>query len=116
MPAAALVPKNTSSGPSSMASLSPDSGFSVCTRGAASGCCGIARVQTGDGAGKLLGIESLQVVDALADPDGIHRQSEALGDGDENAAARSAVELGDDEAGDAGDLLEDLHLVERVLS
>src|SRR4249920_3338533 len=105
MPAAALVPKNTSSGPSSMASLvasaSPDSGVSVCARGAASGCFCIARVQAGDGAGKLLGIESLQVVDALADPDGIHRQTEAFGDSDENAAARRAVQLGDDEAGDA---------------
>src|SRR4030042_6099746 len=98
MPAAALVPKNTSSGPSSMASLvasaKPDSGFSVCARGAASGCCGIARIQTGDGAGKLLGIESLQVVDALANPDGVHRQTEALGDGDENAAARRAAQFG----------------------
>ena len=40
----------------------------------------------------------------------------ALGDGDQNAAARRAVELGHDQAGHAGDLLEDLHLVQRVLT
>ena len=49
-------------------------GPSVCAHGAASGCFCIACVQTGDGAGKLLGIEGLQVVDALADPDGIPRK------------------------------------------
>ena len=45
----------------------------------------------------------------------MHRQAELLGDRHQDAAARGAVELGHDEAGDAGDLAEDLDLAERVL-
>src|SRR5262249_59585719 len=119
MPAAALTPKNTSSGPSSMASFAasaaPDSTPWVCARGLASGGCGIARVQTGDGAGEVLRVEGLQIVNAFADADGIDRQTEPLGDGHQNAAARRAVELGHHQAGDARDLLEGLHLGKRVL-
>src|SRR6476469_1667556 len=118
MPAAALTPKNTSSGPSSMASLAtsaaPDSGPRVCARGAASGGCGIARVQTSDGTGEILGVEGLQIVKPFADADGVDRQPEALGDRRENAAARRAVELGHHQAGHASDLLKRLHLVQRV--
>src|SRR5512146_1197194 len=98
MPAAALAAKNTSNGPSSMASLvasaAPDSAFCARAEGVASGCCGIARVQTGNGAGEVLGVEGLQIVDAFTDADGAHRQSETLGDGRKNAAARGAIELG----------------------
>src|ERR1035441_5106120 len=39
-----------------------------------------------------------------------------IGNGDENAATRGAVELGHDQAGDAGDLAENLDLVERILA
>src|SRR6476620_9198227 len=119
MPAAALTPKNTSSGPSSMASLAasaaPDSGRCVCAPGAASGGCGIACVQTGDGPCEVLGVEGLQIVDPFADADGIHRQTEALGDCRKNAAPRRAVELGHHQAGHARNLLKRLHLVQRVL-
>src|SRR5512146_3059551 len=97
MPAAALAAKNTSNGPSSMASLvaaAPDSAFCGRAEGVASGCCGIPGVQTGNGAGEVLGVEGLQIVDAFADSDGAHRQSETLGDGRKNAAARGAIELG----------------------
>src|SRR4029077_8168656 len=119
MPAAALATKNTSNGPSSMASLvasaAPDSAFCGRAEGAASGSCGIARVQTGDGAGKILGVEGLQIVDAFADADAANRQAEALGDGRENAAARGAVELGHHQVRHPCDLLKDLHLVQRIL-
>src|SRR6476661_8039920 len=119
MPAAALTPKNTSSGPSSMASLAasaaPDSAPCVCARGAASGGCGIARVQTGDGTGEILGVEGLQIVEPFADADGVHWQTEVLGDCRENTAPRRTVELGYHQAGHARDLLKRLHLVQRVL-
>src|SRR5208282_2174626 len=42
--------------------------------------------------------EGAQVVGTLADADRMHREAEALGEGDQHAAARSAVELGHDEA------------------
>ena len=48
----------------------------------------------------------------LADADEMDRQAELRGDGDEDAAAGGAVELGHDQAGDAGALAEDLDLVE----
>ena len=51
-----------------------------------------------------------------ADADEMHRQAELGGNGDENAATRGAVELGHDKAGDAGDLAENLDLVERILA
>src|SRR6476469_9042274 len=119
MPAAALAAKNTSSGPSSMASLMasapPDSAFCGPAPGAASGCCGIPGVQTGNGAGEILSVEGLQIVDAFADADGAHRQSETLGDGRKNAAACGSVELGHHQVRHPCDLLEDLYLVQRIL-
>ncbi len=61
-------------------------------------------------------IERFEILDPLADANRIDRQTEALGDGDQNAAARCAVELGDHKIGDAGDLLECLHLIDGILS
>ena len=52
----------------------------------------------------------------FADADIMDRQLEFFGDGDENAAARGAVELGHHEAGDARDLAENLDLAHRVLA
>src|SRR5262245_31301181 len=119
MPAAALAAKNTSNGPSSTASLTasaePDSAFCGRAPGAASGGRGILGVQTGNSAGEILRVEGLQIVDAFADADSAHRQSETLGDGGENAAACSAVELCHHQVRHPCDLLEDLHLVPLVL-
>src|SRR5512136_1836633 len=101
MPAAALVPKNTSKGPSSMASFAasaaPLAGALSCgIGGLGSGCCGIFAVEASDGAGEVFRIESMQIVDPFADADGVDGQAEALGDGDKNAAARRTIELGHD--------------------
>ena len=46
----------------------------------------------------------------------MHRHLEFLRDGDQNAAARGAVELGHGEAGDADDFAENLDLGQRVLA
>src|SRR5581483_8000467 len=126
MPAAAFVPKNTSSGPSSIASLSrTDGAGSVASFASAafagtfvltSGCGFILALHAGDGAREVVRVERLEILDPFADADGVDRQFEALGDGDQDAAARRAVELGHDEAGNAGDLLEDFDLIERVLA
>src|SRR4051794_19339951 len=65
---------------------------------------------------KIPGIERLEVVDGLADADVMDRQAIARGDGDQDAAAGGAVELGHDQAGDAGALAEYVDLVEGVLA
>src|ERR1051326_2345210 len=67
-------------------------------------------------AAKILRRKRRQIVDALADADEMDRQFEFLGNGNQDAAARGAVELGHDEAGDAGDLAEYLDLRQRVLA
>src|SRR3954471_19100037 len=73
-------------------------------------------LESGERLRKVLCGKRRQIVDALADTDEMDRQPELLGDGDEEAAARGAVELGHDEAGDAGDLAEHLDLRQRVLT
>jgi hypothetical protein len=45
----------------------------------------------------------------------VDRQAILLGGGHQHAAARGAVQLGHDQAGDARHILEDLDLLERVL-
>ena len=70
----------------------------------------------GDDPRNLVRIERAQVVDPLADADRVDRQAVFLGRRDQHAAARGAVELGHDQAGDAGDFLEHLDLAERVLA
>ena len=52
----------------------------------------------------------------LADADRMNGKFEALGDRDENAAARRSVELGHDDAGDPGDLGEGLGLRNGILA
>src|SRR5262245_7043685 len=121
MPATALVPKNTSSGPSSIASFAQTersaSGVDLATFTgiSVSGCGFILASGPGDGAGEVLRIERLEVVEALADAHRVDGELKALRDGDQDAAPCRAVELGHDEAGHARDLLEDLHLIDRVL-
>src|SRR6478736_843102 len=126
MPAAALVPKKISSGPSSIASLSSTDGAgsiasvsAVALEGAedfGSGCGFILALHAGNSPREVLRVERLEVVEALADADGNYGKLKAFGDRDQDAAPRRAVELGHDQAGHAGDLLEDLHLVQRVLT
>src|ERR1700741_4165046 len=107
MPPTAFPAKNTRSGPSSMMSLdqTPCSGTV-----ARSGCGFILAIRSRDRAREVLRAERPEVVDAFADTDGVDGKSEALSDGDQDAAPRRAVELGDDETGDARDLLEDFDL------
>src|SRR5512145_2913362 len=109
----ALAPKNTKSGPSSMMSLDqvPCSAAAPARARAisSSGCGFILAVCSRDRAREVFRAERLEVVDAFADADGIDGELEPLGNGDKDAAARRAVELGDDETGDAGDLLKNLH-------
>src|SRR6516162_5682393 len=65
--------------------------------------------------GKIPRREWRQIVHALADADEMHRNLEFRGDGDQDAAARGAVELGHDQTGDADDLAENLNLRQRIL-
>src|SRR3954451_8077524 len=64
---------------------------------------------------KLLGAEGLQILDLLAHADEVNRNRPLPRDCRENAALRRAVELGDDEAGEAERVVESLDLCERVL-
>src|SRR6185437_3457023 len=125
MPILALMAKNSTSGPISSVSLRM--GLSFCfsdivsfifaaLRGFVSRVCSAplrAALRPGTRTpslqphyrpGEIARGEWCQVVDTLADADEVHRQFEAVGDGDEDAAARGAVELGHDEPGDAGGL------------
>src|SRR5438552_12479182 len=72
-----------------------------------------ASLKSRERAAEILGRERRQIVDALADADEMDRQFEFLREGNQDAAARGAVELGHDEAGDAGDLAEHLDLRQR---
>src|SRR5688572_8837793 len=72
--------------------------------------------QSCNGAGNGAGIEGAKVVDAFADPDRVDGEAELLGRGDHDSAARAAIELGHDEAGDAGKVAEHLDLGQSVLA
>src|SRR4029453_8946210 len=120
MPASALAAKNTKSGPSSIISFdqTPCSGTEAAFLLAMlrSGCGFILAIRSRNRPREVLRAERLEIVHAFADADGVDGNLKALCDGDQDAAPRRAVELGDDEAGDARDLLEDLDLRERVLT
>src|SRR6185437_9431036 len=92
-PATALVPKNTSSGPSSIASLAQTrsaSGVDLATFTGmlVSGCGFILASCPSDGAGEVLRIERLEVVEAFADADRVDGELKALRDCDQDAAPR----------------------------
>src|SRR5262245_1978611 len=120
MPATAFAAKNTKSGPSSMMSFDQ----TPCSETVAafslaifrSGCRFILAIRSRYRAREVLRAERLEIVDAFADADGVDGNLKALSDGDQDAAPRRAVELGDDEAGDACDFLEDLDLRKRILT
>src|SRR5882762_6769511 len=80
----ALATKNTSSGPSSVASLNSGCGWVL----------SILAFDSCDRVGEIPRGERRQVVDTLADADEVHRQFELLRQCHQNAAARGAVELG----------------------
>src|SRR5580704_16469175 len=115
-----LAKKNSTSGPRSRASLRIGLSWGL---GVMSGVCVArrapfhnSRFEPDQGAGKFVRRERRQIVDALADADEMYRHFKLLGDGDQNAAAGGAVELGHDEAGDADELAENLDLRQRVLA
>ena len=65
---------------------------------------------------KGIGVKRLKVVQGFADADEFDGQIHRLADGDDNASFRGAVELGQDHAGAADALGEDLGLADRVLA
>ena len=65
---------------------------------------------------KGIGVEWLEVVEGLADADEFDGQVDRLADGDDDAPLGGAVELGQDHAGAADALGEDLGLADRVLA
>src|SRR6478735_7940325 len=103
-----LAIKNTSSGPSSVASLNSGCGWVL------SISCPVLpsspafaghdkkklRLYPCNGLRKIARGERRQIVDAFADADEMHRQFEFLRERHQNAAARGAVELRHHEAGD----------------
>src|SRR5580693_3859640 len=115
-----LAKKNSTSGPRSRASLRIGLSWGF---GVMSGVCVArralfhnSRFKPDQGTGEVVRRERRQIVDALAEADEMHRHFEPLRDGDQNAAAGGAVELGHDEAGDADDFAENLDLRQRVLA
>ena len=66
--------------------------------------------------GEALGVEGPQVLDALTQTHILHGDLEGVGDGHGDAALGTAVQLGEDDARDAGGLPELLGLDEAVLS
>ena len=101
-----MAAKKTTSGPMSISSLMPPVGSLVVG--------GHAR-QSGDGAGDGARIERAQIVDPFADADGVDRQAELLGGGDQHPAARGAVQLGHDQTGHPGQIAENLDLRQPIL-
>src|SRR3546814_380634 len=76
----------------------------------------VGLLQADQSAGEVAGGEGAEIVGPLADTDDVNRQLVLLGQRHQHAAARRAVELGDDEAGDVHQLLEGTDLAERVLA
>src|SRR6476646_3432828 len=70
---------------------------------------------SGDRPGEVPGREWREIVDTLPDADEVNRQAEFRGDGDQDAAARRAVELGHDKSANAGNVAKNLDLRECVL-
>src|SRR6516162_9685305 len=73
------------------------------------------RRKLGNGAGEVAGGKRRQILEPFADTDIVDRHPELRRDGDQDAAACGAIELGHGKAGDADRLLEDLDLRQRIL-
>src|ERR1700682_3595756 len=102
----AFAIKNTSSGPSSVASLNSGCGW-VLSILAFNSCNRLREIARG---------ERREIVDAFADADEVNRQFECLRQGHQEAAARGAVELGHDEPRDPSGTMKRLDLRQRILS
>ena len=63
----------------------------------------------------FLRVERLEIVDALAEADVLHRHAQLLRDGNADAAFGRAVELRQDNARQTRRLTEDLRLLQSVL-
>src|SRR6187455_3313822 len=115
MPSLAFTRKNSTSGPRSRASLSSGLSwaFSVMDNVYRAGLS--LSFHPGNRPGEIARGERRQILDALANADEMHGQAKPCGERHQDAAARGAVELGHHQPGDARDLLEDLHLRQRVL-
>src|SRR4051812_819539 len=125
-----LARKNTSSGPRSSVSFRPGLSWALAGMGRCLPCLLAVVIRAGgmrepgihgvkmtastvhprNGLGEILGGKGREIVDALAHADEMHGQAVFVRDGDEDSAARGAVELGHREPGDAGDLAEHLDL------
>src|SRR6516162_7703599 len=87
----ALTTKNTSSGPSSVASLNSGCGWVL----------SILVLNPRDRFRKIARRERCEILDTFADADEMHRQLVLFGERDQDSAARGSVELGHHEPGDA---------------
>src|SRR5919112_1253432 len=67
-------------------------------------------------AGEVVGVEGAQVLEALADPDQLHRHAELLRDGQRDAALRGAVELRQDDPVHLDSLPKQQRLTQPVLA
>src|SRR3954464_7411668 len=102
----AFATKNTSSGPSSVASLNIGCGWGLSML-AFNSCNRVGEIPRG---------ERREILDAFTDADEVHRQFEFLRQRHQDAAARGAVELRHHEAGDASGTMKRLDLRQRILS
>src|SRR6202034_4245550 len=71
--------------------------------------------EPGDGAGEVARRKRRKIVDAFTDTDEVHGNGEFCSNGDQNAAARGAVELGHHQPGNADGFLENIDLQQGVL-
>src|SRR6478752_8879836 len=102
----ALAAKNTSSGPSSVASLNSGCGCVL----------SILTLYSSNSLGEIACGERREIVDAFTDADEMHRQFEFLRQRDQDAAARGAVEFGHHQPRDASGTMKCLDLRQRILS
>src|SRR5436190_19194505 len=68
-----------------------------------------------EGARELVSVEGPEIVELLTYPDQLHGQTELVGDRNRDTAFRRAVELRQDDTGDAGRFREELRLLHAVL-
>src|SRR5690349_11650269 len=100
----ALATKNTSSGPSSVASLNIGCGWFL----------SMLTFNSCDRVGEIARGERREIVDAFADANEVHRQLEFLRQRHQDAAARGAVELRHHQPGDPSGTMKCLDLRQRI--
>src|SRR5579871_757280 len=124
----ALTAKNTKSGPASVASLKSGCGWVLSItkpsiRSPPAGCPALvgqdkskSRVDPCNRPREISRSERGKILHTLADADEVHRQLVLLRQGDEDAAARSAVKLGHHQTRDSRRTMKRFHLRQRILS